>query len=86
MNAEAYLYSVSIPILLEGFPYDMDGALIYYEIGDYAVGGEVTFGKDYSYLTGSWVFSNNKEFIDSLEYLVIEWNEEIRNAVVEYQN
>jgi hypothetical protein len=83
---EAYLYSASIPILLEGFPYSLDGALIYHEFGDYAVGGEVTFGKDYSYLAGSWVFSNDKGFIDSLEYLVIEWNEGFRNSVVEYQN
>jgi len=82
MNEETYLYSVSVPIILEGFPYDMDGALIYYEIGDYAVGGEVTFGKDYSYLAGGWIFSNNKEFINGLEYLVIEWTEEIRNSLI----
>jgi hypothetical protein len=79
---EGYQYSVSIPILIESFPFDMDGALIYYETGDYAIGGEVTFGKDYAYLAGGWVFSNDKDFLDSLEYLTVEWDEKIRDSII----
>jgi|YNPMSStandDraft_1061717.scaffolds.fasta_scaffold106191_2 hypothetical protein len=82
MNEEQYPHAVSVPIILEGFPYDLDGAWIYHEFENYAIGGEITFKKDYSYLAGGWVFSTDKEFLDNLEYLVVEWSEEIRNSII----
>ena len=82
MSEEKFPHAVSVPVLLEGFPRDLDGAWIYHEFDNYAIGGQVTFKEDYSCLEGSWVFSVDKEFLDSLEYLVVEWDEKIRDSVI----
>ncbi len=78
------LYHKSIPILLEGFPFDLDGALIYHEFETYAIAGEIKFGKDYAFLVNGWVITDDKEFFDDLDILVVEWEEGIRNSVIEH--
>jgi hypothetical protein len=81
MSVEKFPYAVSVPVIIEGFPLDLEGEWIYHEFDDYAVGGQIRFGDD-AYLAGGWVFSADKEFLDSLEYLVVRWEEGIRNSVI----
>jgi len=85
MNEERQnLYCKRIPILLERFPFDLDGALIYHEFETYTVAGEVKFTKDYAFLADGWVITDDKEFFDDLDILVVEWDEKIRNSVIKH--
>ncbi len=82
MSAEKFPYAAAIPVLLEGFPRDLDREWIYHEFSDHAVGGQIKFEGDHSYLAGSWVFSADKDWLDGLECLVIAWDEKIRDSII----
>jgi len=82
MSAEKFPHAADIPVILKGFPSDLNEKWIYHEFENYAIGGQVRFEGDHGYLAGSWVFSADKEFLDNLEYLVINWDENIRNSLI----
>lgn len=82
MSAEKFPHAADIPVILKGFPTDLNEKWIYHEFDNYAIGGQIKLEKENCYLAGSWVFSADKEFLDSLDHLVVNWDEKIRNSII----
>jgi len=82
MSAEKFPLAADIPVILKGFPRELNGVWIYHEFDNYAIGGQIKFEGEHCYLAGSWVFSADKEFLDNLDCLVVDWDEKIRNSII----